>query len=110
MAEFGTQDTGVFDKDKLDKACNHEFYTYDKLTPMQLDRVEKLGIKPNEYIYPEGVRAPMNPFRTMGVDCVPVHYKPGELLGSESQSAAKLLFEVEGPETMSAWLSQEMMI
>ncbi len=66
LAEFGTQDTGVFDKDKVDQACEVEFYTYDKLTDMQKDRIEKLGIKPNIYIYEN--RAPVNPFRTMGVD------------------------------------------
>lgn len=68
LAEFGSQDTGVFDKDKLDLACKHEFYHYDKLSLLQLDKVEKLGIKPNLYIYKPGERAPMNPFRTMGVD------------------------------------------
>src|SRR5690606_23472895 len=81
LAEFGTQDTGVFDKDKVDLACNQEFYAYEKLTPIQLDRVEKLGVKPNLYIYENGRRAPLNPFRTMGVDqIVPVHVKSGELL------------------------------
>lgn len=67
LADFGTQDTGVFNKDKLDIACNEEYYTYDKLSPIQLDKIEKLGIKPNMYVY-DGRRAPMNPFRTMGVD------------------------------------------
>lgn len=66
MAEFGTQDTGVFNKDKIDIACSQEFYTYDPLTSLQADRIEKLGVKPNVMIY-EG-RAPVNPFRTIGVD------------------------------------------
>ncbi|WP_133174919.1 terminase large subunit domain-containing protein [Heyndrickxia sporothermodurans] len=68
LADFGTQDTGVFDKDKLDAACNQEFYHYEKLSPIQLDKVEKLGVRPNLYVYDKGQRAPMNPFRTMGVD------------------------------------------
>ncbi len=66
LAEFGTQDTGVFNKDKIDAACKFEYYTYDKLTDLQLDRIEEMGIKPNIYIYEK--RAPINPFRTMGVD------------------------------------------
>lgn len=66
LAEFGTQDTGVFNKDKVDQACNEEFYAYDELTVIQKARVERLGIKPNMYIYKD--RAPVNPFRTMGVD------------------------------------------
>lgn len=68
LAEFGTQDTGVFNKDKVDLACQHEYYTYEKLSLIQLDKIEKLGVKPNEYIYENGQRAPVNPFRTMGVD------------------------------------------
>ena len=68
MAEFGTQDAGVFDKDRLDEACQEEFYTYSQLSPIQLDKIEKLGVKPNNYNYPSGKRAPGNPFRTMGVD------------------------------------------
>ena len=71
LAEFGTQDTGVFDKDKVGLACSHEFYAYEKLSPIQEDRIEKLGVKPNIYAYEKGQRAPINPFRTMGVNLHP---------------------------------------
>jgi hypothetical protein len=68
LAEFGTQDTGVFNKDKLDLACLHECYAYNPLDYYQIDRVKELNINPNMYIYPSGHRAQMNPFRCMGVD------------------------------------------
>jgi replicative DNA helicase len=68
LAEFGTQDTGVFNKDKLDIAMQHEFYSYNELDYYQRDRIEKLGITPRMYLYGAGQRAPLNPFRTMGVD------------------------------------------
>lgn len=68
LAEFGTQESGVFDKDKVDLACQQEFYTYEKLTSLQLNRVKEDGVMPKEYIFENGDRAPVNPFRTMGVD------------------------------------------
>lgn len=68
LAEFGTQDTGVFNKDKVDLATNHELYAYEALDYYQADRIEKLGVTPNYYIYGPNDRAPVNPFRTMGVD------------------------------------------
>jgi replicative DNA helicase len=67
-AEFGTQDTGVFNKDKIDLATQHECYAYNELDYYQLERINKLQLTPHMYLYPKGVRAPMNPFRTMGVD------------------------------------------
>ena len=66
LAEFGTQDAGVFNKDKLDIATQHELYMYEDLTLEQKRRVEAAELKPINYIYEK--RAPMNPFRTMGVD------------------------------------------
>lgn len=66
-AEFGTQDTGVFDKKKLDQSCEEEYYFYEKLSSIQQDKIDRLGVKPNSYVYPPDQRAPMNPFRTMGV-------------------------------------------
>lgn len=68
LAEFGTQDTGVFDKNKLDKSMAIELYAYNDLDYYQVDRCERLGVKPVIYNYPKGKRAPSNPFRTMGVD------------------------------------------
>jgi replicative DNA helicase len=57
LAEFGTQDTGVFNKDKLDIAMQHEFYSYNELDYYQRDRIEKLGITPRMYLYGAGQRA-----------------------------------------------------
>jgi hypothetical protein len=68
LAEFGTQNTGVFDKDKLDLAMLHECYSYNELDHYQKIRVKDIGIAPNMYLYNNTHRAPMHPFRTMGVD------------------------------------------
>ncbi len=66
LAEFGSQEAGVFDKAKIDIACCHEPYAYTPLTLIQREKAEKDQIEPIYYIYNN--RAPMNPFRTMGVD------------------------------------------
>lgn len=68
LAEFGTQNTGVFNKDKIDLSMTHELYAYNDLDYYQVDRCERLGIQPNMHVYPPGERAPFNMFRTMGVD------------------------------------------
>ena len=31
LAEFGTEEAGVFSKDKVDKAMTYQYYTYDKI-------------------------------------------------------------------------------
>lgn len=80
LAEFGTEETGVFNKEKVDKASSYEYYAYQELTYTQKLKMQELGIEPVYYLYDINHRAPMNAFRTMGVDrLVPVHYKPGEL-------------------------------
>lgn len=68
LAEFGTQETGVFNKEKLDLAMRYEYYNYNELDYYQLERVKMSNITPKSYIYKYGERAPMNPFRTMGID------------------------------------------
>lgn len=68
LADFGTQDTGVFNKDKLDLAMLQELYAYNDLDYYQLDRCERQDLKPNMYVYPPGERAHFNAFRCMGVD------------------------------------------
>lgn len=68
MAEFGTQDTGVFDKNKVDAAMTYEFYAYNELDYYQQARVKEMDITPTMYMYRDGERAHPNPFRTMGVD------------------------------------------
>ena len=68
LAEFGTQDTGVFNKAKVDLATTHELYAYNELDYYQLEKCKQNNLHPKMYIYPSGQLAPMNPFRTMGVD------------------------------------------
>lgn len=80
LAEFGTEETGVFNKEKVDRASSYEYYAYQELTYTQKLKMQELGIEPVYYLHDINHRAPMNAFRTMGVDrLVPVHYKPGEL-------------------------------
>ena len=67
LAEFGTEEAGVFNKDALDRARQQMFYTYDRLTDLQIKRLGS-GPKPLEYIYNEGDRAPFNLYRTVGID------------------------------------------
>ena len=67
LAEFGTEEAGVFNKDALDRARQQMFYTYDRLTDLQIKRLGN-GPKPLEYIYNEGDRAPFNLYRTVGID------------------------------------------
>lgn len=67
LAEFGTEDAGVFPKDKVDAATMVEFYHYNPLNYYQIERVKSLGIEPKSYDYGENM-APLNPFRTIGID------------------------------------------
>lgn len=67
LAEFGAQDTGVFDKDKLDKARESLQYAYNKLDYYQELRCKDSGIYPDMFIYDKKNKAPYNPFRCMGV-------------------------------------------
>lgn len=67
LAEFGVEDAGVFDKDKVDRAMTYELYAYNELDFYQKQRCTENNIRPNMYNYPKGKRAHVNPFRTMGV-------------------------------------------
>lgn len=68
LAEFGTEDTGVFDKDKVDRAMTYELYAYNELDFYQKQRCQENNLRPNMYMYAKGQRAHVNPFRAMGVD------------------------------------------
>lgn len=70
LAEFGTQEKGVFDKDKLDKATKFLDYCYDDLTFFQKQKIqEEHLLEPLRYgEYTIQNPAPRNIFRTMGVD------------------------------------------
>lgn len=70
LAEFGEQETGVFDKEKLDAAMKVFSYAYAPLTYSQNIRVKESGETYESYIPPsgfEGVYRP-NRYRTMGID------------------------------------------
>lgn len=70
LAEFGTQEAGVFDKDKLDAAQKVIDYAYMELDFFQKKKLKEEG-KPEPLMY-DGYtitnKAPRNIFRTMGVD------------------------------------------
>lgn len=67
LAEFGTEDTGVFPKDRVDAALSP--YTYEKMSYYQQDLMEKLGINKVESLcVPPGQRAYPNVFRCVGID------------------------------------------
>lgn len=68
LAEFGTQEKGVFPKDKLDEAMTFEYYAYNDLSYDQKIKVERENHYPMMYDYSKSNPAPYNPFRTMGVD------------------------------------------
>ena len=68
LAEFGTQEAGVFPKNKLDEALNFEFYAYNPLSYDQNIQCERESNYPTMYMYDRANKAPFNPFRTMGVD------------------------------------------
>ncbi len=68
LAEFGTQDTGVFNKDCLDKAIKLDNYAYNELTNVQKIRLERTGDEMPIMYTPIGGKFKRNIFRTMGVD------------------------------------------
>lgn len=68
LAEFGTQETGVFNKEKVDLAMTHLCYSYDSFDYYQAARVKDNNLRPEMLLYSKDTRAPINPFRTMGVD------------------------------------------
>ena len=66
-ANFGTQDKGVFPKDKLDTAILFDYYAYNELSYEQKRECDRLNRFPTMYDYNEFNKAPYNPFRTMGI-------------------------------------------
>lgn len=71
LAEFGTQETGVFDKDKLDAAMRVDMYAYAPLTYSQKMNVEQNHIDVDMMIPPKGTNLGVyrpNVFRTLGID------------------------------------------
>lgn len=68
LAEFGVEDAGVFNKDKVDASLRYETYAYNKLDYYQEQRCLNERIRVNMYLYEKGQRAHPNPIRTMGID------------------------------------------
>ena len=68
MAEFGAQDTGVFDKEKLDVAMQIYDYAYNPLDYYQEIRCKQNNSYPEMFLYDLYNPAPPNIFRTVGVD------------------------------------------
>lgn len=67
MAIFGTEDAGVFNKDKLDIAFTTDYYAYNQLNSIQMKQAREMGVNPSMYIF-NGKYAPPNAWRCMGVD------------------------------------------
>ena len=68
LADFGPQDTGVFNKDCIDIAANTENYAYDELTQAQLTRIKNTGGELPVMYLPLNDKFKPNIFRTMGVN------------------------------------------
>ena len=68
-AEFGVQNTGVFDKDRVDEAKEFYNYAYAPLDYYQEAAIKRGDIEPPEMlIYDRRHPAPYSRFRTIGVD------------------------------------------
>lgn len=67
LAEFGTEESGVFPKDKIDAARNFEYYAYTQLTDLQVRNLDGQPL-PHMLLYDDNNPAPSNPFRCCGVD------------------------------------------
>lgn len=70
-AEFGTQETGVFPKDKLDASTLFDYYAYNELLYEQKKACENSQKFPTIYNHSLSNKPNYNPFRTMGVDKFP---------------------------------------
>lgn len=68
LAEFGTQEKGVFNKEKLEAAKGFYNYAYNELDYFQKEKIEESGIAPIMELYDNTKPPPRNVFRTMGVD------------------------------------------
>lgn len=67
LAEFGTEELGVFNKDDVDFAQRQLFYTYEPLNKLQ-ERALEGKQQPLFMIYDKKHRAPQSLIRTVGVD------------------------------------------
>ena len=68
-AEFGVQNTGVFDKDRVDEAKEMYNYSYQPLDYYQENAIKLNNLpRPEMLMYDRQHPAPFNRFRTIGVD------------------------------------------
>ena len=89
LAEFGTQDKGVFPKDKLDEAIKVNNYAYNELDVIQKRQCEEIGKWPTMYLYDRNNRPAYNPFRTVGVEYFAPLY--GNIQNKKSLNCGELL-------------------
>lgn len=72
LAEFGSEEMGVFNKDKVDAAMRYQYYAYTALDYYQEQRAkyeeEQSGRRPEMYLYDKDNPAPFNPLTCFGVD------------------------------------------
>lgn len=68
LADFGPQDTGVFNKECLDYCRNIDNYAYNELSQVDMIRINKSGDEMPTMYLPINNRFKRNLFRTMGVD------------------------------------------
>lgn len=71
LAEFGTEEMGVFNKDALDLARRQLFYTYESLNRLQ-ERALEGKQKPLMFLFDRERRAPQSLIRTVGIDNIPI--------------------------------------
>lgn len=68
MAEFGTEDAGVFNKLCVDRATQFDNYAYNQLTVLQRSKCERDNSFPKVLMAMPGEAYTPNTFRTIGVD------------------------------------------
>lgn len=71
LAEFGTEELGVFNKDALDIARRQMFYAYEPLNRLQ-ERALEGKAQPLMMVYDIKHKAPQSLLRTVGVDRIPI--------------------------------------
>ena len=91
MAEFGTEESGVFNKEKIDEAREYDNYAYERLTQIQDFVRQKEGREKPTYYLPTGRSYPKNIFRTMAVYIIMLAATKLRKLLERTQSAAKFL-------------------
>ena len=68
LADFGPQDTGVFNKQKIDEAMQIDNYAYNELDRAQLIRLERTGEESPIMYMPINGKFKRNIWRTCGID------------------------------------------